>query len=372
MRGFVLRAGLLVSSLATAGALAAQSCDSLLGRQLSRLDAVVAQLESGPLTNPAATAVLDWHRGFAADARLPAIRDATSSTGGLLRTVAGEAQAPGEMGLTALPALLHSREARTALASASWPSAPSNTRLQAWLQGQVEGRDPGPLPASLVSMLAARRGALSAAAGNPAPAGTSAAAWRTFLSQNAFALLEGFGRLEETGGAARFPRTRAPARLDAAGRDRLAVGYYRYELRRRLRHELGLVRDALREARRRCMRMAERPAAPPPDPGDPPRPFSWYADARAHEIGAKVRVFCPANPDGARAAVSVYGTDVYTADSSVCLAGVHAGVIDLGGGPVTIVMQAGRDRYVASERHGVHSTAWGAYPKSFVVICSDC
>lgn len=66
---------------------------------------------------------------------------------------------------------------------------------------------------------------------------------------------------------------------------------------------------------------------------------------------------------------SVWGTDVYTDDSSVCTAAVHAGVITLDdGGSVTIEMRPGQDSYEASEQNGIESGSWGSWHGSFVVV----
>ncbi len=64
----------------------------------------------------------------------------------------------------------------------------------------------------------------------------------------------------------------------------------------------------------------------------------------------------------------MWGTDVYTDDSSVCTAGVHAGKISLAeGGTVVIEMRAGEDAYTGSERNGVTTTDYAGWPGSFVV-----
>lgn len=53
---------------------------------------------------------------------------------------------------------------------------------------------------------------------------------------------------------------------------------------------------------------------------------------------------------------TVYGTDVYTDDSYVCSAAVHAGVItQAAGGMATIKLLAGRSSFDASSRNGVAS-----------------
>ena len=53
---------------------------------------------------------------------------------------------------------------------------------------------------------------------------------------------------------------------------------------------------------------------------------------------------------------TIYGTDVYTDDSSICSAGVHAGLITQpSGGMVTIQLQQGIESFPASTRNGVTS-----------------
>lgn len=61
---------------------------------------------------------------------------------------------------------------------------------------------------------------------------------------------------------------------------------------------------------------------------------------------------------------SVWGSDPYTADSRLCRAAVHAGRIGTEGGTVTVVYADGRAMYSGSERNGVRSSDYGAYPLS--------
>jgi hypothetical protein len=55
---------------------------------------------------------------------------------------------------------------------------------------------------------------------------------------------------------------------------------------------------------------------------------------------------------------SVYGTDVYRPDSSVCQAALHAGAVGKKGGQVTVIREAGRETYPAGTRNGVTSQHW--------------
>jgi hypothetical protein len=63
----------------------------------------------------------------------------------------------------------------------------------------------------------------------------------------------------------------------------------------------------------------------------------------------------------------VWGTDTYTADSSICTAALHAGKITRDrGGIVTIELRPGEAVYTGSLRNGVQSTDYGAYGRSYV------
>lgn len=71
---------------------------------------------------------------------------------------------------------------------------------------------------------------------------------------------------------------------------------------------------------------------------------------------------CPPNGESTR----IWGTDVYTDDSRICMAAVHAGLITYAsGGTVAIEMLPGQNSYTASERYGVTSLNYGGYPGSY-------
>ena len=75
---------------------------------------------------------------------------------------------------------------------------------------------------------------------------------------------------------------------------------------------------------------------------------------------------------GTGAAHSVWGSDIYTSDSSICTAAVHSGLITYQqGGTVTIELRPGRDIYGCSERNGVTTSAYGPYQHSFVFKTPD-
>lgn len=63
----------------------------------------------------------------------------------------------------------------------------------------------------------------------------------------------------------------------------------------------------------------------------------------------------------------VWGTDVYTGDSAICRAALHAGVITSSGGPIrlrTVTPPAG---FEGSTRNGTTTERWGSYPSAFVI-----
>ena len=72
---------------------------------------------------------------------------------------------------------------------------------------------------------------------------------------------------------------------------------------------------------------------------------------------------CPPHGDPGYA----YGTDLYTDDTSVCTAAVHAGLITLAsGGTVVIEIRPGATSYTGSTRNGITTRDYGAWDGSFV------
>ncbi len=95
-------------------------------------------------------------------------------------------------------------------------------------------------------------------------------------------------------------------------------------------------------------------------------PIAWTTAAVGFkgEDGQTYKFECP--PDGT--AGIIWGSDVYTADSSICTAAVHAGLITLeDGGIVTIEYRPGRQTYGTTTRNGITSNTYGEYSRSFVV-----
>jgi hypothetical protein len=104
-----------------------------------------------------------------------------------------------------------------------------------------------------------------------------------------------------------------------------------------------------------------RPAA------DPPGGSGWSATAAAFrgQNGAHYVYTCPFYGT----AGSIWGTDIYTDDSSVCTAAVHAGLITLaGGGSVTIEIRPGQASYTGSTRNRITSSSYPSWQGSYVLV----
>ena len=116
-------------------------------------------------------------------------------------------------------------------------------------------------------------------------------------------------------------------------------------------------------------------AAPTPTPTTAPVPEGagagagepWAATASTYRenIGEHYDYDCPAGGEPH----IVWGTDIYTDDSSVCTAAVHLGEITLeDGGSVTIEMAEGQDSYEGTERNGIETSDYGQWGGSFVFV----
>lgn len=100
-------------------------------------------------------------------------------------------------------------------------------------------------------------------------------------------------------------------------------------------------------------------------------PIAWSKTARDFELRGKngQRATFSCAPPTTATNNRLWGTDVYTDDSYICLAAVHAGLISFQrGGTVTIEIRPGQGSYGGSTRFGVASNAYGAYEGSFVFV----
>jgi hypothetical protein len=105
------------------------------------------------------------------------------------------------------------------------------------------------------------------------------------------------------------------------------------------------------------------PPSPPASVNGTPTPWEAKASSLNGSEGKTFTLAC--SPGGTEH--SVWGSDIYTADSSICTAAVHSGLITYQqGGAVTIEVRPGRPIYGCSERNGVTTSAYGTYQQSFV------
>ena len=109
-----------------------------------------------------------------------------------------------------------------------------------------------------------------------------------------------------------------------------------------------------------------------PDPFATPVP-SWKVSEEwsAHPMdrrGANGQMFSyHCSPNGTPG--TIWGSDIYSDDSPVCTAAVHAGLITLAeGGTVTIQIRPGRASYEATLRNGIESQPWEVWEGSYVFV----
>ncbi len=68
------------------------------------------------------------------------------------------------------------------------------------------------------------------------------------------------------------------------------------------------------------------------------------------------------------AAGSLWGTDVYTTDSTLAAAAVHCGILKPGqSGVVKVTITASPPAFTGSTRHGLTSSNYGQYPAAYKV-----
>lgn len=80
--------------------------------------------------------------------------------------------------------------------------------------------------------------------------------------------------------------------------------------------------------------------------------------------GTAMLVSCPAGCNSG----SVWGSGIYSDDSSICMAAIHAGVFDAStGGTFTVTIEAGQSSYPPSTANGVTTSSWGSWGRSFTV-----
>ena len=79
-------------------------------------------------------------------------------------------------------------------------------------------------------------------------------------------------------------------------------------------------------------------------------------------IGAKFVVLCPANCS--RLHQKVYGTEVYTDNSPICLAAIHYGILSDKGGEIEFMIEIGMSDYRGTRGFGITSESKGTHVRS--------
>ena len=67
----------------------------------------------------------------------------------------------------------------------------------------------------------------------------------------------------------------------------------------------------------------------------------------------------------------VWGTDIYTSDSTLCAAAQHAGQIGPDGGDVTVYAAPGLNGYAGTSRNGIESLDYGPWEGSFTFVAGS-
>lgn len=96
-------------------------------------------------------------------------------------------------------------------------------------------------------------------------------------------------------------------------------------------------------------------------------PVALACDQPATNVGGDPGTFVVATcPSGCNSG-AVWGTGVYSDDSHICVAAVHAGVLTTAGGTLVVSIQPGQPEYPASTSNGITSLHWTSWGRSFSV-----
>ena len=93
-------------------------------------------------------------------------------------------------------------------------------------------------------------------------------------------------------------------------------------------------------------------------------PCSQTVEGLRYGAGEVVLVNCPEGCDNSK---TVWGDGLYTKDSPICKASIHAGVISKSGGKVKVTVQPGQDAYKGSTKNGITTEAYGSFGGSYTV-----
>jgi hypothetical protein len=97
--------------------------------------------------------------------------------------------------------------------------------------------------------------------------------------------------------------------------------------------------------------------------------MSYYEDINSLDDVKPGDTFTVTLPADGDATWTIYGTEIYTSDSEIGTAAVHAGLIDAAsGGTVTVEYVAGQDSYTSTEANGITSEDYGSWDHSYKFV----
>ena len=244
----------------------------------------------------------------------------------------------------------------TVLTIDNWANIDANTAFYQYLLDYAEfGRVGDVTDPALQRFLGDHRAALTRLTGTPPP--DNAQTLHLYLQTHADALLLIYGYFEQHFGPDNFPRWKFSDTTGRFGPERMAVGYYRALLADRLAAQLARVEADIRLLEQTgCHGQDAAPAA--------------LAACGQHGPGAGNRRSCTCDLS---LPGNVWGSAIYTDDSDICSAAVHAGVIGpiqradgtYGyGGVVEVAGAPGCPSYHPSTARGVTSLAYGQWSGS--------
>ncbi|MCB1388027.1 MAG: hypothetical protein KDK12_02560 [Rhodobacteraceae bacterium] len=338
----------------------ADSCTRALEARRADLRAIVADLNRDGLTDQTIQRLIAWRDQFHIDAVENDLMGHLGGAGiGTISGVAGGVLAGGPVawgsaiaGAVIGEALWGAVELISMVGA--WSAVDDNSAFHQYLIDYVEyGRVPGEFDHNLIDFIEQHRPALARLSGAPVPAdGPRLHLW---LQANAETLLLFFGMFEERLGPQAFPRWKFPAGPGRYGPNRLGTGYYRRLLAGRMSEQLAALEHEIAGLAAAC---AGQEVAVPQIPSCP------------RGLNAESLVcLCDRTSFDA-----VWGTDLYTDDSDICAAAVHAGLLRpsyLDGGTrgyrgiVSVVRTGGCPQYWGSRAYGIDTRPYHGWPGSF-------
>ena len=140
-------------------------------------------------------------------------------------------------------------------------------------------------------------------------------------------------------------------------------------VRKKLKRQIAALRKSITQRETTCALLGSGLIASSgpqtADPGAASIDWSFDLTQTSLAVGQEALFFCAANG----ALDSVWGSDTYTKDSSVCNAAVHAGAISRQyGGNVKVRVKDGLTLYLGSLRNQIESLTYGNYSVSYSFV----